>query len=116
MLLDEIGLLVDCAVDGQEAVELVTRQQAAEQPYALILMDMQMPNMGGLEATRRIRALPDLQSLPIIAMTANAFAEDREQCFAAGMDDFITKPVKPEILFATVHRWLPGGEQRPVTG
>ena len=115
MLLDEIGLLVDCAVDGQEAVELVTRQQAAEQPYALILMDMQMPNMGGLEATRRIRALPDLQSLPIIAMTANAFAEDREQCFAAGMDDFITKPVKPEILFATVHRWLPGGEQRPVT-
>lgn len=115
MLLDEIGLLVDCAVDGQEAVELVTRQQAAEQPYALILMDMQMPNMDGLEATRRIRALPDLQSLPIIAMTANAFAEDREQCFAAGMDDFITKPVKPEILFATVHRWLPGGEQQPVT-
>ena len=116
MLLDEIGLLVDCAVDGQEAVELVTRQQAAEQPYALILMDMQMPNMDGLEATRRIRALPDLQSLPIIAMTANAFAEDREQCFAAGMDDFITKPVKPEILFATVHRWLAGDEQRPVTG
>ena len=115
MLLDEIGLLVDCAVDGQEAVERVTRQQAAEQPYALILMDMQMPNMDGLEATRRIRALPDRQSLPIIAMTANAFAEDREQCFAAGMDDFITKPVKPEILFATVHRWLPGGEQRPVT-
>ena len=115
MLLDEIGLLVDCAVDGQEAVELVTRQQAAEQPYALILMDMQMPNMDGLEATRRIRALPDLQSLPIIAMTANAFAEDREQCFAAGMDDFIAKPVKPETLFATVHRWLPGGEQRPVT-
>ncbi len=115
MLLDEIGLLVDCAVDGQEAVELVTRQQAAEQPYALILMDMQMPNMDGLEATRRIRALPDLQSLPIIAMTANAFAEDREQCFAAGMDDFIAKPVKPEILFATVHRWLPGSEQRPVT-
>lgn len=115
MLLDEIGLLVDCAVDGQEAVELVTRQQAAEQPYALILMDMQMPNMDGLEATRRIRALPALQSLPIIAMTANAFAEDREQCFAAGMDDFIAKPVKPETLFATVHRWLPGGEQRPVT-
>ena len=93
----------------------MTRQQAAEQPYALILMDMQMPKMDGLEATRRIRAQPDLQSLPIIAMTANAFAEDREQCFAAGMDDFITKPVKPEILFATVHRWLPGSEQRPVT-
>jgi CheY-like chemotaxis protein len=72
-------------------------------------MDMQMPKLDGLEATRQIRALNRYAAIPILAMTANAFAEDKERCFQAGMDDFITKPVKPESLYATLLKWF---EQR----
>jgi len=100
-LLEDLLLSVDVAGDGEAALEVL-----AQTPYDLVLMDVQMPVMDGLEATRRLRGQPALAGLPVIAMTANAFEEDRHACLEAGMNDYLAKPVQPEMLFARVLHWL----------
>ena len=101
-MLENLGYRVDIVPDGRQALEAVSRAD-----YAAVLMDVQMPVMDGYEATAAIRSLedPDKRGTPIIAMTANAMAGDREKSIAAGMDDYVPKPVKTEALDATLKRW-----------
>ena len=93
-LLNRVGLEVDIAEDGVRAVELATAQH-----YPMVLMDLQMPNMGGMQATREIRKLAGWEQIPIIALTADVFAETRQACFEAGMTDFLTKPLDADRLY-----------------
>jgi PAS domain S-box-containing protein len=101
-LLSDAGALVETAVNGRIAVEYLEARGAAA--FDCVLMDIQMPEMDGYEATRRIRAWPDFEKLPIIAMTAHAMAEARERCYAVGMNEHLVKPIDPEALYATVER------------
>ncbi|MEW6294086.1 MAG: ATP-binding protein [Pseudomonadota bacterium] len=100
-LLGDVGLAVDIAEDGRQALEL-----ASQNRYDLILMDMQMPNLNGIGATQSIRAASLNRETPILAMTANAFDEDRQTCLAAGMNGHIAKPVDPDRLYETLLKWL----------
>jgi PAS domain S-box-containing protein len=99
--LEGVGLKVDLAKDGEQAVEMASRTA-----YDLILMDVQMPKMDGLAATRAIRVLPNQATVPIISMTANAFDEDRQACLGAGMSDHLGKPFMPEELYTVLVKWL----------
>ena len=106
-MLERLGYRVDVVGNGAEAVEAVTRQA-----YAAVLMDCQMPEMDGYEATRVIREreqlehVPAGQRLPIVALTANALATDRDRCLAAGMDEYLAKPLRPTVLAAILERFL----------
>lgn len=101
-ILEDMGFIIDIAENGRIAVKKVN-----EKHYDIVLMDMQMPVMDGVEAAKKIRENPKYKSIPIIAMTANAMATDRERCLKAGMNDHITKPIDPKKLFAILLKWLP---------
>jgi signal transduction histidine kinase/ActR/RegA family two-component response regulator len=112
-MLENAGYLTCVAADGASALQVLSRRS-----FDLVLMDWQMPDMDGLEVTRRLRAgaVGKLgQTVPIVALTANAFAEDRTACLAAGMNDFLTKPVLATALQTTVARWIGGAQRRSTT-
>jgi len=103
-ILKDVGCAVTVAPDGLAAVDTLK-----ESVFDIVLMDMQMPVLDGLTATQEIRKLPGCASLPIIAMTANAMKEEKERCMRAGMNDYITKPINPPLLFETLLRFTPSG-------
>jgi PAS domain S-box-containing protein len=109
-LLGRLGIELEIANNGREAVEMVT---ASPGRYAAVLMDVQMPEMDGLAATRALRDIPLLRDLPIIAMTANAMKADLDACLAAGMNDHVTKPIERKALLQTLRRWLPARAKSP---
>ncbi|WP_308924275.1 PAS domain-containing hybrid sensor histidine kinase/response regulator [Janthinobacterium sp. J1-1] len=107
-LLEEAGASVCLANNGVEALDLLRQTQ-----FDCVLMDVQMPLMDGLQATRLIRADPDLAHLRVLAMTATATSEDRVRCLEAGMDDFISKPIQPAMMYQTIAGWLPARDTPP---
>lgn len=106
-LIGAVGLQFDTAEDGQIALEL-----AQDHRYDLVLLDVQMPRLDGLSVARRLRGMPGYGRVPILAMTANVFEEDRHAALEAGMNDFIPKPVEPSVLYAKMLRWLGGHPER----
>ena len=118
--LESLGIAVEIAADGVEAVDRLLRDQAPGPPVDAVLMDCRMPRLDGYAATRAIRAAEDEGErpgrLPIIAMTASALDAERDRCLAAGMDDFLAKPVEPDQLTRMLARWLPGALPRTLPG
>ena len=108
-LLRDAGLVVDCAENGRIACEML---ETGKLVYTAVMMDVQMPEMDGVSATRRIRRRWSAARLPIIAMTAHAYEEDRRRCLEAGMNDHVSKPVDPQMLMAALERWLPRSADR----
>jgi CheY-like chemotaxis protein len=104
-MLRKRGYNIEIANDGREALD---KLEAAEPPYDLVLMDVQMPVLDGLETTRMMRRDPRWENLPVVAMTAHAMTGDRERCLAAGMNGYISKPVQPALLITTLERHLAG--------
>jgi CheY-like chemotaxis protein len=102
-ILEQVEASTEVAKNGQEALR---RLEEANQPYDAVLMDMAMPVMDGLEASRRIRAMEKFRDLPIIALTAKAIQGDREACLAAGMNDHLAKPIDTDELCAALRRWV----------
>ncbi len=113
-LLSSAGAVVTVASHGGIAVKLL-QEGPMPPPFDIVLMDLQMPEMDGLTATRLLRADPRFAELPIVAMTAHALVEERERCLQAGMNDHITKPIDPNALFAAIARWAKTPEAAPVT-
>jgi two-component system, sensor histidine kinase and response regulator len=111
-MLESVGCTVKVAADGRQALDAIARE-----PFDAILMDCQMPVLDGFETTAEIRRMeqgqPGTRRLPIIALTANAMEGDRERCLAAGMDDYLSKPVRPDELRSSLARWLPAGPVEP---
>ena len=103
-ILEDVGLVCDLAENGEEAVARISNARPGT--YALALMDMQMPRMDGVTATKAIRQLEGGKDIPIVAMTANAFNDDVQRCLASGMNDFLLKPVDPDMLYDTLLKWL----------
>ena len=109
LMLQRVGCRVDVASNGREALSMASRF-----PYDLVMMDCQMPDLDGLQTTQEIRKLPPERArVPVVALTANAFRSDRERCLAAGMNDFLSKPITLESLMQVLRRWLPAHFTRP---
>ena len=106
-ILEKAGLTVKIANNGLEALAMIEAE-----PFDLVLMDIQMPEMDGLEAARRLRADPRYRDLPVVAMTAHAMSGDRELSLEAGMNDHVTKPINLPELFSTLVRWIPASRNR----
>lgn len=115
-ILISFGLIVSCAVNGLEAVNKISQQYANKPPFDLVIMDIQMPIMDGLQASQKIRENPKFKDLPIIAMTAHAMTGDKQKSLNAGMNEHITKPIDPLELFNTLSHWLPTSQiQDPIS-
>jgi signal transduction histidine kinase/CheY-like chemotaxis protein len=107
-LLEPARMSIDLAENGEVAVQMVSKHD-----YDLVLMDMQMPVMDGIAATKAIRSNPRFHELPIVAMTANAMDAERELCRQAGMNDHVSKPIDPDVMFATLIKWVKPRRSRP---